>query len=72
MERLFGIITQRAIRRGSFSSVKELIAKIEQLVAFYNKAKDPFNWTATADSILEKLQQLCVQIPRPWPLGDGH
>jgi putative transposase len=27
VERWFGIITQRAIRRGSFSSVKELIAK---------------------------------------------
>jgi putative transposase len=62
VERWFGIITQRAIRRGSFSSVKELIAKIEQFVAAYNKSKAPFNWTATADSILEKLQRLCSQI----------
>ena len=62
VERWFGIITQRAIRRGSFSSVKELIARIEQFVAAYNKTKAPFNWTATADSILEKLQRLCSQI----------
>ena len=62
VERWFGIITQRAIRRGSFSSVKELIARIEQFVAAYNKTKAPFNWTATADSILEKLQRLCTQI----------
>jgi putative transposase len=62
VERWFGIITQRAIRRGSFSSVKELIAKIEQFVAAYNKTKAPFKWTATADSILEKLQRLCAQI----------
>ena len=62
VERWFGIITQRAIRRGSFSSVKELIAKIEQFVAAYNKTKAPLNWTATADSILEKLQRLCAQI----------
>ncbi len=55
------VITQQAIRRGSFSSVKELIAKIEQFVASYNKNKAPFNWTATADSILEKLQRLCSQ-----------
>ncbi|MEA5416250.1 IS630 family transposase [Synechococcus sp. BA-132 BA5] len=67
VERWFGIITQRAIRRGSFSSVKELIAKIEQFVAAYNKTKAPFNWTATADSILEKLQRLCSQIS-----GTGH
>jgi hypothetical protein len=44
VERSLGIITQRAIRRGSFSSVKELIAKIEQFVAAYNKTKAPFNW----------------------------
>jgi hypothetical protein len=43
VERWFGIITQRAIRRGSFSSVKELIAKIEQFVAARNKTKTPFN-----------------------------
>ena len=61
MERWFGIITQRAIRRGSFSSVKELIARIEHFMAAYNKTKAPFNWTATADSILEKLQRLCSQ-----------
>jgi putative transposase len=56
VERWFGIITQRAIRRGSFSSVKELIVRIEQFVAAYNKSKAPFSWTATADSILKKLQ----------------
>jgi putative transposase len=67
VERWFGLITQRAIRRGSFSSVKELISKIEQFVAAYDKTKTPFNWTATADSILEKLQRLCSQIS-----GTGH
>ena len=67
VERWFGVITQRAIRRGSFSSVKELIAKIEQDVAAYNKTKAPFSWTGTAHSILEKLQRLCSQIS-----GTGH
>jgi putative transposase len=43
VERWFGIITQRAIRRGSFSSVKELIARIEQFVAADNKTKAPFS-----------------------------
>ena len=57
-----GWLAQWAIRLGSFSSVKELIAKIEQFVAADNKTKTTFNWTATADSILEKLQQLCSQI----------
>jgi putative transposase len=33
-----------------------LIARIEQFVAAYNRTKPPFIWTATADSILELLQ----------------
>ena len=45
----FGIITQQAIRRGSYSSVKRLITKIEPFVASYNKTKAPFSCTSTAD-----------------------
>jgi len=55
----FNIITQRAIRRGTFTSVKALIANIEQFVNHYNRASHPFIWTATADSILEKVRRLC-------------
>jgi putative transposase len=52
----FNLITQRAIRRGTFKSVKELIAKIEQFVKRCNAKSCPFVWTATADSILEKIK----------------
>lgn len=55
----FNIITQKAIRRGTFKSVKELIAKINQFVQKYNTTSRPFVWTATADSILEKVKRLC-------------
>ncbi len=58
----FNIITQRAIRRGTFRSVKDLIAKIENFVAHYNAKSKPFMWTATADSILDKLQRLLKRI----------
>lgn len=54
----FNIITQKAIRRGSFRSVKQLIEKIEQFVKNYNSKSNPFTWTATADSILNKLKKL--------------
>ncbi len=63
VERWFGIIIQRAIRRGSFRSVKELVQKIEQFVAAYNKNATPFMWHATADSILEKFGRLCSVFP---------
>lgn len=59
VERWFGIITQQAIRRGSFSSVKELIAKIRHFVDHYNQTASPFAWTATAKSILDKVERLC-------------
>jgi putative transposase len=62
VERWFGIITQKAIRRGSFSNVKELTKKIQRFVDHYNANTSPFVWTATADSILAKVQRLCSVI----------
>jgi putative transposase len=58
----FNLITQRAIRRGTFRSVKELIEKIKRFVAHYNKTARPFAWTATADSIFHKINRLCKRI----------
>lgn len=58
----FNIITQQAIRRGTFRSVKELVAMIERYVEQYNKNPHPFVWTATADSILAKIERLCKRI----------
>jgi hypothetical protein len=61
-ERWFGLITQPAIRRGSFRSVKELVQKIDDFVQHYNRKQRPFVWTATADSILQKIARLCSRI----------
>jgi len=58
----FNIITRRAIRRGSFRKVKELIQRIERYTAKWNANAQPFAWTATADSILAKVKRLCQRI----------
>jgi putative transposase len=58
----FNLITQQAIRRGSFTSVRELVAKIQQYSDNYNRHPRPFDWTATADSILAKIERLCQSI----------
>jgi len=58
----FNLITQRAIRRVMFKSVKELISRINQFVQQYNTLCRPFAWTATAESILEKIKGLCQYI----------
>jgi putative transposase len=58
----FNLITQKAIRRGTFKSVKELTSRIDQFVEHYNKNTHPFAWVATAESILEKINRLCQLI----------
>lgn len=67
VERFFALITDKAIRRGSFTSVKQLVQRIDHFVAAYNANCQPFKWTATADSILAKLHRLCSRIS-----GTGH
>ena len=62
VERWFGLITQQAIRRGSFRSVAAWVQKIDAYLASYNLHHRPFAWTATADSIFAKLQPLCKVI----------
>ena len=57
IEIFFGIITRQAIRRGTFTSVKDLIAAIETYIDGWNERCQPFVWTKTADQILAKAQR---------------
>jgi len=57
IERFFSRITNEAIRRGSFTSVKQLQAAIEAYVGEHNKEPKPFLWTASADLIFKKLER---------------
>jgi transposase len=52
VEVFFGIITRQAIRRGSFTNVKDLIAAISRFIDGWNDRCHPFTWTKTADEIL--------------------
>ena len=55
-EVFFSIITRQAIRRGSFTSVADLIAAIEAFIDGWNDRCHPFTWTQTADEILPKCR----------------
>jgi transposase len=57
VEVFFGIITCQAIRRGTFTSVKDLIAAIETFIDGWNDRCQPFVWTKTADEILTKAHR---------------
>jgi transposase len=52
VEIFFGIITRQAIRRGTFTSVKDLITAIETFIDGWNDRCHPFTWTKTADELL--------------------
>lgn len=55
IERWFGELTGKRIRRGVFISVDDLITAIEEYLAVWNKNPKPFIWTATVESIVKKL-----------------
>ncbi len=57
VERWFGKLTDKAIRRGIFHSVPELITAIETYLTASNENPEPFIWTATAEQILTKVQR---------------
>src|SRR5881409_497461 len=55
VERWFGELTSKRVRRGSFCSVKDLQNAIMEFLAAWNENPKPFVWTATVESILEKF-----------------
>jgi transposase len=57
VERWFREITQKRIRRGTFCSVKDLVAAITPYLKHYNQAPTRFVWTKDADMILAKIHR---------------
>jgi transposase/transcriptional regulator with XRE-family HTH domain len=57
VERWFGELTSKAVRRGSFSSVADLQLAITQFLDAWNADPKPFVWTATVESIQAKLSR---------------
>lgn len=52
----FGIIDRQAIKRGVFTSVKDLNKKIRAFITGWNKRKHPFTWTITPEQVLAKAK----------------
>ena len=55
VERWFGELTSKRVRRGSFGSVQELQKAILDFLENWNEKPKPFVWTATVESIQQKL-----------------
>ena len=57
VERWFGELSSQCIRRGAFGSVEDLKAAISEFLATWNEEPKPLVWTATVESIMEKLSR---------------
>ena len=62
VERWFGLLTERQIRRGTHRSTRELEEAIMAYVRSNNKNPKPFVWTKTADEILASVARFCQRI----------
>jgi hypothetical protein len=55
VERWFGELSRQCIRRGAFFSVPDLKKAIHEFLDAWNENPKPLVWTASLESILEKL-----------------
>ncbi|MEO6325205.1 MAG: hypothetical protein ABIQ65_11315, partial [Thermoanaerobaculia bacterium] len=61
VERFFGLLTQRQIRRGTFRSTVALEKTIRAYLDAHNRQPKPFVWVKTADEILESVKRFCLR-----------
>ena len=67
VERWFGLLTDKQLRRGTHRSVQALEKDIRTWIEQWNTNPKPFAWSKTADEILERLTSYLQRIP-----GAGH
>ena len=61
VERWFGLLSQRQIKRASHHTVKALELAIEEFLAAHNESPKPFHWTKSADEILKNLLRFATE-----------
>lgn len=59
VERFFALLAGKQIKRGTHTSVKELIAAIEAFISQHNASPKPLRWTKSADDILATIERFC-------------
>jgi transposase len=65
IERWFREITDKRIRRGTFTSVQQLTAAIMHYVTHHNESPTPFVWTAKSEAILAKVARAKARLNKP-------
>jgi transposase len=67
VERWFGELTRKAVRRGTFISVPDLTRAIEAFLATWNQNPRPFVWTAKVQDIMAKMERARTKLERIEP-----
>jgi len=62
VERFFGLLTEKALKRGSHTSIAQLRTAILAYVAAHNDRGTPFTWVKTADEILDSMRRFGVRV----------
>lgn len=61
VERWFGLLTEREVRRGNHRSTSELEKTIKHYIATNNEDPKPFVWYKNADQILDSIKRFCLR-----------
>jgi transposase len=67
VERFFGLLTEKAIKRGSHTRIPQLRAAILAYVDARNKRDTPFKWVKTADEILDNMRRFGLRLQHVHP-----
>ena len=62
VERFFGLLTDKALKRGSHTSLPQLRAAIQAYVDVHNQRGKPFQWVKTADAILDSMRRFGLRV----------
>ena len=62
VDRFFGLLTEKALNRGSHTSIPQLREAILADVDAHNERCPPFNWVKTADEILDSLRRFGLRV----------
>jgi transposase len=57
VERWFALLTERQIKRGAHTSVRQLENAIKRFIDENNKGPRPFVWTKSAEEIFERIER---------------
>ena len=62
MERFFGLLTEKALKRGSHTSIAQLRAAIVAYVDAHTDRGTPIKWVKSADDILDSMRRFGVRV----------